>query len=217
LRASVVGSERTAEEFGRAFPGIPIRSSSGDHILREVDGRPAIIVATSGATPMAADGYAAAILLDASAMLARPDLHASEETFAKWMECVSLVRPGGEVVVVAEPDRVEVQALIRHDPVGFATREMQLRSEVQLPPAVRLIALTGTSADIDDLLSSTELPEGVVKRGPVPTREGQVRILLSTPRATASELVAVIKGATASRSARKKGAPVNVRVDPYDI
>jgi primosomal protein N' (replication factor Y) len=150
-------------------------------------------------------------------MLSRPELTTTEETFAKWMECVSLVRPGGEVVVVADPEHHAVQALIRHDPAGFAQRELEQRQQVQLPPAVRLVALTGTLVDIDDLLAITELPEGVTQRGPVPVGEGSVRMLLSVARAQGVALAGAVKAATVIRSAKHKGQPVNVRVDPYDI
>ena len=130
VRAAAVGSERTAEELGRAFPGIPVRSSTSDHILRTVDARPAIVVATAGAAPIADGGYSAAILLDGTAMLSRPELSATQETFAKWSECVSLVRAAGDVVVVADSEHPAVQALIRHDPAGFAQRELELRTQV---------------------------------------------------------------------------------------
>ena len=38
LRAPVVGDSRTAEELGRAFPAVRVRSSSGDRVLAAVDG-----------------------------------------------------------------------------------------------------------------------------------------------------------------------------------
>ena len=217
IRAAAIGSQRTAEELGRAFPGIPVRSSSANHIVRAIDDRPCIVVATAGATPTTPYGYAATILLDGNSMLARPDLHATEETFAKWMECVSLVRPDGEVVVVAQSEHPAVQALIRHDPAGFAQRELQSREQVQLPPAVRLVALTGSMDDINDLLAVAELPEGVLKRGPVPVSDGEVRILLSASRPESANLITAIRNATMARSARHKGKPVNVKVDSISL
>ena len=216
VRATTIGSVRTAEELGRAFPGIPVRSSSADHIVRSIDARPSIVVATPGAAPLVEGGYSAAIFLDGNMMLSRPDLRASEDTFAKWMECASLVRVDGEIVVVADPEHPAVQALIRHDPIGFAQRELGQRVSVELPPAVRLAVLTGTQADIDDLLTITKLPDGVTHRGPVPVEAG-VRLLLSIERARGLELAQALKDATSVRSARKKGEPVNIRFDPYDL
>ena len=217
IRAAAVGSERTAEEFGRAFPGIPVRSSTSDHILRKVDSRPAIVVATAGAAPIAQGGYAAAVLLDGNAMLSRPELSATQETFAKWNECASLVRPDGEVIVVADSEHPAVQALIRHDPAGFAHRELEQRTEVSLPPAVRLAALTGEQADIDEALAMLNLNSETLVRGPVPGRDNQVRMLISTDRKQGTELAAQLKAMTSARSAKHKGGPVNVRIDPINL
>lgn len=227
LRAVSIGSTRTAEEFGRSFPGIPVRNSSSDHILRQVNNRPAIVVATAGAAPIADGGYSALILLDGSAMLNRHDLDAVQDTYGKWTECMSLVKPDGQVVVVAESEHPAVQALIRHDPAGLAEREFQLRKEVSLPPAVKLAALTGSQSDIDELMGIVELPSEVSIRGPVPTGDGQMRLLLSTPKSNGLALALALKQATAVRSAKglssaksqtsgtaRKGAPVNVRIDP---
>jgi primosomal protein N' (replication factor Y) len=226
LRAVAVGSSRTAEEFGRAFPGIPVRNSSSDHILRTVNSRPAIVVATPGAAPVAEGGYSALILLDGTAMLSRNDIDAVQDTYGKWTECMSLVQSSGEVVVVAESEHPAVQALIRQDPAGFAQREYQLRTEVSLPPAIRLAALTGEQVDIDDIISQAQLPAETVIRGPVPVG-GQMRLLLSVPKKIGLDLSTELKRVTSVRSARgfmppraqrsstdQKGAPVNVRIDP---
>jgi primosomal protein N' (replication factor Y) len=217
IRAAAVGSERTAEEFGRAFPGIPVRSSTSDHILRSVDSRPAIVVATAGAAPIAQGGYAAAILLDGNAMLSRPELSATQETFAKWNECASLVKSEGEVIVVADSEHPAVQALIRHDPAGFAKRELDQRVQVSLPPAVRLAALTGEQSDLDEALAMLELNPETLVRGPVPGKDNQVRMLASCDRKLGLELATQLKAMTSARSAKHKGGPVNVRIDPINL
>ncbi|WP_412867056.1 primosomal protein N', partial [Cellulomonas sp. 179-A 9B4 NHS] len=69
LRSVRVGSERTAEELGRAFPGATVRVSgarAAGGVLASVPDRPALVVATPGAEPDAPSGYAAAVLLDAA-------------------------------------------------------------------------------------------------------------------------------------------------------
>lgn len=220
LRANQVGSERTAEELGRAFPGIPVRSSSGERILRTVPAQPSIIVATPGAVPEVEGGFVAAIILDGNAMLARPDLRASEDTFTKWMETAAHVRADGEVVIVADSDLPAVQGVIRNDPVGFAGRENSSRAEVMLPPEYRLIALSGSQADIDEILELVRQDvsiEPIHIRGPVPMAQGQIRYLVTATKAEAPALVGAFKAATAVRSAKHKGSPVNIKVDPRDI
>lgn len=171
LRAQVTGSARTAEELGRAFPSVPVRSSGGDHLLTTVEDVPALVVATPGAEPVAADGYAAAVLLDGWVLLGRPDLRAVEEALRRWLNAAALVRgaeAGGRVVLVADPAAPAAQALVRWDPVGFAERELAERTALGFPPAMRVAGLTGSLPAIKELLAIAELPAGAGVLGPVP-------------------------------------------------
>ncbi len=145
LRAPVVGEQRTAEELGRAFPQVPVRTSSGERVLATVPDRPTVVVATPGAEPLAEGGYACVVLLDTWLMLARTDLRTTEEALRRWLAAAALARPagdGGRVVAVGEPSDPTLQALLRWDPAGFAVREMEARQSAHLPPASRLATLT---------------------------------------------------------------------------
>ena len=94
LRAGVVGARRTAEELGRAFPGVRVRSSGGGApVVAAVRGRPELVVGTRGAEPRAEGGYGAALLLDGWALLSRPDLRVAEETLRRWLAAAALVVP----------------------------------------------------------------------------------------------------------------------------
>lgn len=85
-------SRTDAEELGRAFPAVPVRTSGRDHVLDSVPGLPALVVSTPGAEPVAEGGYAAALLLDGWAMVGRPDLRAGEEALRRWTAAAALVR-----------------------------------------------------------------------------------------------------------------------------
>ncbi|WP_232085058.1 primosomal protein N', partial [Arthrobacter sp. SO5] len=76
LRRGATGALRTAEELGRAFPGKPVITSSGDRVLAAVSGAKSLVVATVGAEPVAAGGYSAALLLDGDSLLRRENLRA---------------------------------------------------------------------------------------------------------------------------------------------
>ncbi len=237
LRAVSVGERRTAEELGRAFPGVPVRTSgrdpSGAGVLDHVDAKPALVVATPGAEPRAEGGYAAALLLDGRVALDRPDLRAAEEAVRRWTAAVSLVRPaadGGVVVLVADPALAPVQAVVRSDPAGFAGRELAERELLHLPPAWRVAEAVGAPGDVDDLLGHLHLPDGALVLGPVPIgparRPGRAdegdprsRALLVAPRTDGggAALAAALKAAVSVRSARKEGGPVAVRVDPVAL
>src|SRR5690606_26987304 len=140
LRAAVVGARRTAEELGRAFPQYPVRTSGREEVLARVPGRPAVVVATPGAEPIADGGYGAVLLT-------RADLRAGEATLRRWLAAAALARPasaGGTVVVVADGGLPPVQALLRFDPGWYAERELADRRALGFPPAVRVATVTGT-------------------------------------------------------------------------
>jgi primosomal protein N' (replication factor Y) len=224
FRAAVVGARRTAEELGRAFPGVPVRTSGRDGVLASVPNEPALVVATPGAEPVAAGaGYAAALLLDGWALLGRPDLRAAEEALRRWLAAAALVRPaaaGGRVLVLAESELAPVQALLRWDPAGAADRELADRQRLRFPPAVRLASLSGALAAVADLLAAlpaSGLPAAAQVLGPSPTRGGATRALVRVPLADGAALAAALKAGQAVRSARKAGEYVTVVVDPLDL
>ena len=172
LRALVTGAARTAEELGRAFPGVPVRTSGGQHVLATVPAEPALVIATPGAEPMAEEGYAAALLLDGWALLGRPSLRAAEEALRRWLNAAALVRPAGSVVVLAEATLPAVQALIRWDPVTFSERELAERAELGFPPAVRMASVTGTPEAVAEFVGAAGLPAQAEILGPVPQHQG---------------------------------------------
>ncbi|MGH3730630.1 MAG: primosome assembly protein PriA, partial [Micromonosporaceae bacterium] len=222
VRAAVIGAHRTAEELGRAFPEIPVRTSGRDGMLDTVPSGPALVVATPGAEPLADGGYGAALLLDTWALLTRTDLRAGEEALRRWLTAACLVRPaarGGQVVVVADGSLVPVQALIRLDPGWYAARELAERRALGFPPAVRMASLTGAPDAVADLLELAELPAEADVLGPVPLSEDgeSERALVRVSRTGGPALAASLHAATGVRSARKATDPVRVQVDPLDL
>lgn len=164
LRSVRVGSARTAEELGRAFPGVPVRLSSASGpagVLDVVPAAPALVVATPGAEPVAPGGYATALLLDAAVMTGGTGLAAGTEALHRWLAAASLVRPGpqGQVLLVGDGAPGPTQALVRFDPAGFAARELDERAELHLPPAVRVAAVTGDRTAVDAVVARVGLRE----------------------------------------------------------
>jgi primosomal protein N' (replication factor Y) len=219
VRATVVGAGRTAEELGRAFPGVPVRASGRDAVLDRVGAEPALVVATPGAEPVAGGGYSAALLLDGWALLGRADLRAAEEALRRWMNAAALVRPGGPVIVLADGALRPVQALVRWDPVTLAERELAERRELGFPPAVRIASLTGTAAALRELVEAARLPGGAEVLGPVPLRgaESRERALVRVPRPAGGALARALKAAQGVRSARKATDPIRIEIDPLEL
>ncbi len=228
LRAPVVGSGRTVDELGRAFPGIRVQESSGERILAAVGEQPALVVCTPGAEPPASHGYAAAVLLDAHLLLERPDLRAAEESVRRWMNAIALVRPGAEggTVCLVGPSQLRpVQAMVRLDAGGHAERELADRAEAGYPPAVRFVTAEGTANAVRELIELLPEVPGLDVLGPIeltsPLPMGQEEPLwqlsLRVPLAEGTNLVSAVKGAAAVRSARKLDGPLRVRVDPVHL
>jgi primosomal protein N' (replication factor Y) (superfamily II helicase) len=222
LRAAVTGARRTAEELGRAFAGVPVRTSGRDEVLASVPPGPSVVVATPGAEPLTADGYGAVLLLDAWALLTRADLRAAEETVRRWLAAAALARPapeGGRVVVVADGGLAPVQALLRWDPAWLAARELAERRSLGFPPAVRVATVTGVPDAIAELLAAARLPDGAELLGPVPlsTQDRQERMIVRVPRAAGRALAAALHAAAGVRSARKAPDPVRIQLDPLDL
>ncbi|MBB4854531.1 primosomal protein N' (replication factor Y) [Mycobacteroides chelonae] len=232
VRAVVVGARRTAEELGRALPGVPVVTSGGGEVHATVTGSPTLVVCTPGAEPLTPNGYGAALLLDAWALLGRQDLRAAEDTLRKWMAAAALVRgrdEGGTVVVVADATLPTVQSLIRWDPVGHAAAEVAARAEVGLPPQVHLAAIDGPSAAVGALIETADLPEGAELLGPVDLPVGArrpagvsdgvevVRMLVRVQRTSGLEMAAALRRGVAILSARRDAEPVRVQIDPLHV
>jgi primosomal protein N' (replication factor Y) (superfamily II helicase) len=236
-----VGASRTAEEIGRAFPGIAVINSSGPKVRAIVPDAPAVVVATPGAEPITAGGYGAAVLLDGGAMLGRADLRAAEETLRRWMAAAAIVRPasqGGRVVIGADASLPTVQALIRWDPVGHAAAELAARRELGFPPAAAMASIEGEESTVlaalellqvppdgevlgpvalDDLADAGGAAASAKGRSPTEPDSPQLRALIRAPQSARKALGAALHAVAAGRSARKEGGGLRIQVDPVGL
>lgn len=232
LRRGAAGVLRTAEELGRAFPGKAVVTSSGDQVKATVSDARALVVATVGAEPIAAGGYAAALLLDGNSLLRRENLRAGEDTVRRWFNAAALVRPAheGGLVVITADDTTATGALLRWDAAGYASRELALRQELQLPPAVRIASVTGKRADVvhftESLANSIQLrtagPAPVsltlsAKRGAEQEGDPDVRTLFFIPYAQATVATRSMRAVKAASAAKRTSGPVQLRLDGVDV
>lgn len=223
------GSERTADELGRAFAGTRVIVSDGDHPVTHVDANPALVVATRGAEPIAAGGYGAVILLDGDKMLLAEDLRIAESCLRWWSNAAALAAPGAPVHLVGVSGAV-ARALATWTQPTYARAELADRAPLRMPPVVRVAALEGDRGGVDAALSALrEAVPSLAKDavlGPVPHDSGVralVRFDYSTGAAvTASLRASVIAGAMKARKPVKGRSvrPANtlrVRVDVPDL
>ena len=239
VRSSVVGARRTAEELGRAFPGVPVHTSGAGDVLASVSGKPSLVIATPGAEPVAENGYAATLLLDAWASMDRPTLDASEEALRRWLGAAALTRgasDGGVTVLCGAPAHTTlplVEGLVRWDPEWFVGRELAERVELSLPPTVRMARLVGPRVAVQRAVELAGLPDSVERLGPLPWAPARaataavgappagepaprVQLLLRASLDDGPALTAALTHMKAIRSAHKERESVGVRVDPMD-
>ncbi|MBI9115381.1 primosomal protein N' [Sanguibacter suaedae] len=247
LRSVRVGSDRTAEELGRAFPGVPVRSSgarSAAGVLASVPSSPALVVATPGAEPVVEGGYSVGVLLDAAVSTNHVGLYTDQEALHRWLSAAALVRPsteGGRVLLVGDAAPIPTNALVRWDPVGMASRELDERVELSLPPAARIASVSGDRHAVDAFLARLHLPEGGSVLGPVDvdpdqvprdgapgstrrsvarttgTLEAPVRAVVRVPVGRGRELARAMAGVLAVASAKRETGLVSVVLDPKEM
>lgn len=155
LQERGMGSGRTVEQFEQQFKGFRVLLSDGEHPRESVDARPALVVATRGAEPLAAGGYRAVVLLDAERLLGLPHLRAGEDCLRWWENAAALAHPDG-VCIMASGGGDVVQAFVSGRTEEWLRQELRDRQQLRYPPAVRVVSVSGGRAEIDRALSTLE-------------------------------------------------------------
>jgi len=209
FRLVTVGSGRTAEELGRAFPGVRVIVADGDHIVQRVDAAPALVIATRGAEPLAHGGYQAVLLLDGERMLARESLRVGEDCLRWWSNAAALAAPGAPVMLVGVGG-VLARTLSLWQQPRYAAAELADRRSLRFPPALRAASVTGAAPAVEAALDGLTGIDGVDVLGPVGADEGSVRAIVRLPYAAGDQVAhalkaAVVRAATGRRPAKGRG------------
>lgn len=229
VRMASSGSERTADELGRAFPGTRVIVADGDHPVLRVDDRPALVVATRGGEPIARGGYRAVILLDGDRMLMADDLRIGESCLRWWSNAAALAAPGAPVHLVGVTGAV-ARALATWTQPAYARAELADRLPLRMPPTVRVAALSGARRSVDTALQKLreDVPEldADAILGPVDGEDG-ARALVRFDYARGARVAESLRASVVSdavsgrRPPRGKGQvrrnTLRVRVDVPDL
>lgn len=232
LRMASSGSERTADELGRAFPGTRVIVSDGDHPVTHVDGKPALVVATRGAEPFAEGGYQAVILLDGDRMLLAEQLRVGESCLRWWSDAAALAAPGAPVHLVGVSGPL-ARAFATWTQASYARGQLAERAPLRMPPTVRVAAVEGTPQAVAAALAQlppvlTAHPDGVEPvLGPVPLEESaavrprtaapaqraEVRALVRFDYAAGAAVAGALRAAVVSEAVhgRKRGRDRSAR------
>ncbi len=225
LRFVGQGATRTAEDLGRAFPGVRVIIADGERPILSVGPEPALIIATRGAEPVAAGGYRAILLLDGERMVARESLRVGEDCLRWWSNAVALAAGGATTMLVGVGGAL-ASALVTWRHADYARAELADRRRLRFPPAVRVATLTGTVEAVSKAIAEVGVEASDVL-GPVDVGGGGVRTILRFDYARGAEVAAhlraeLVKAATARRRpAVAKGArgplPPNLKVRLDDV
>ena len=233
LRLAASGSERTADELGRAFPGVRVIVADGAHPVESVSAKPALVVATRGAEPLADGGYRAVLLLDGSRMLQAPDLRIGESCLRWWSNAAALAAPGAPIHLVGVDGPVG-RTLATWTQAAYARSELESRAPLHLPPATRVALVEGQPGSVSralETLTEIPLPPGAVL-GPVPIEvdpasgkhdDGRVRALVRFDYAAGSAVTTRLRAAVVAEAVKRRRGrgqntriPLSVRLDMLD-
>ncbi|MFT4135166.1 primosomal protein N' [Microbacterium sp.] len=228
LRMASSGSERTADELGRAFPNTRVVVADGEHSVGRVDSRPALVVATRGAEPFAEGGYRAVILLDGDRMLLTEQLRIGESCLRWWSNAAALAAPGAPVHLVGVTGPV-ARAFATWTQPAYARSQLAERAPLLMPPTVRVAAVEGEADAVRETLEELRaavptLAEAAIL-GPVPAGEAGVRALVRFDYAAGRRVAASLRAAVVARAlgrrrvrgARTPRTTLRVRLDVPEL
>jgi primosomal protein N' (replication factor Y) len=206
MRFVGIGATRTAEELGRAFPGIRVVIADGERPLLTVGSEPALVISTRGAEPVAQGGYRAVLLLDGERMVARESLRVGEDCLRWWSNAVALAAAGAPTMLVGVGGAL-ASALVTWRQSDYARAELADRQRLRFPPAVRVATITGSpsavAAAVEAVTMETSIqPEDVL--GPVNVDPGTVRTIVRFDYARGPEVASALRAAVISAAARRR-------------
>ena len=225
LRLASSGSERTADELGRAFPGVRVIVADSGHPVERVDARPALVVATRGAEPLAEGGYRAIVLLDGPRMLQAPDLRIAESCLRWWSNAAALAAPGAPVHLVGV-NGAAARALATWSQAAHARSELESRAPLHMPPTTRVALVQGSVPAVGHALAAlTDLALSAdAVLGPVPVESDdvppRVRALVRFDYGAGARVATALRAAVVAEAVsgrRRKGratkSTLSVRLD----
>lgn len=217
------GTERLAEQLAKSFPRSTVGRVDPDVLEQGGPGADPDIYVTTwvGTKPVLRPDAALVGVLDADALLRRPDWRAAEEGYqalAAMAEWAGPADRGGRLVLQTdEPAHHAVQAVVRGDYDFFLERELEARRELGYPPFSELVKLTATGPDAAELTSAAAevcRAAGARVLGPISARppgssEDELQTLVKC-----ADALAVTPGLRGILARARAGSRLRVDVDP---
>lgn len=217
FRAIISGVDRTAEEIGKAFPNVALKTITNEN-RNDVRTSPnQIVLATPGIEP--ALDYSAVVVLDSYLFLARPEGNAQIRFLRHLFNLRSMLREKGEIIVVGESEHPILQAFLRYDAAKIGADLFRERKATKLNPYARCAVINGDWQALSEL--GALMPDHFQVWGPVANfgdelKKHQASLLISAPKHQSKELVTLLRSWLVQRSANRLSV-VQVRIDPDDL
>jgi primosomal protein N' (replication factor Y) len=207
------GAGRTAEDLGRAFPGVRVIVADGDRPVLTIGSAPALVIATRGAEPIAAGGYRAVLLLDGDRMLARESLRVAEDCLRWWANATALAARGAPTILVGVGGAI-ASALATWRLADFVRAELADRRRLRFPPAVRVVSVTGAASAVESALGALELGPTVDVLGPTEDSGGGMRAIVRFDYGEGARVAALLRAEVIRNATSRRRRPVGAAAEP---
>lgn len=226
MRPLVLGTGRTAEDLSRAFPDVPLHVSGGAQgVLDDSEVNEAqIVVATPGAEPHPADGFAASLIVDPELALGRAVYDADTEAVRRFAHVIALTRTfehGGQVLVLGATPHRALRALVLPRSTSFVDAVLDERDALAFPPMSKVVEVSGDTGAVGRFLADADPPPTAGVFGPLEAHDAdggpRSRAVIRAPLADTAALVASVRAAAVVHSAKKVPGTLRVQVDPPHV
>jgi primosomal protein N' (replication factor Y) len=158
------GSERLAEQLTAMFPRANVVRVDPDVLAGRMDGAPRLdgadiyLTTWIGTKPALRPDVSLVGVIDADALIRRPDWRSAERAYQALVELAEWAGPaerGGRLLVqTSEPRHHAVQAVVRADYSFFLERELGSRRELLYPPYSELIKVSVSGPGGDAVMAA---------------------------------------------------------------
>jgi primosomal protein N' (replication factor Y) len=183
---------------------VSIIEANSDSSIERVDSANTIVVATPGSEPVASNGYAGVVILDAQLALAKDSLRATEDAVRVWSNTVAKAAKDGKSALVGVAGELASQFSLWNQEL-ISKRELASRAELRFPPAIRMASVTATVEQLTLLRENLKMKDLVEHLGPVPvtheTSKNLARLIIKYDYAQGAELASDLKAAALIASA----------------
>ena len=185
------GAARLGTELGKAFPNVPVRLSTASDPF-SISNQDGIVVATPGAEPMN-ERFAALVLLDGNSLIARGGLRGEELLRNHWLRLLAMTKPDAKVYLSLLSNHPISQSLITGKSERMVKNQLQERIDLHLPPAKRIVTVSGPEREILALAKQLRLEDeglhlSAVLKGPEGTAQINIRFDHNQARELANRL-----------------------------